>query len=54
MTDIHVAHREVSHMLVLEAETASPMSPDLKLSQLLLVMLENYLFRAISKYFIMK
>ena len=54
MTGIQVAHREGSHMLVLEAETTSLMFRDLKLSQIFLVMLGKDLFRAISKYFIMK
>lgn len=54
MTGIQVAHREGSHIFVLEEETASLMFQDLNLFQLFLVTLGKDLFRAISKYFIMR
>lgn len=54
MTGIQVAHREGSHILVLEEETASLIFQDLNLFQLFLVTLGKDLFRAISKYFIMR
>lgn len=54
ITGIQVAHREGSHIFVLEEETASLMFQDLNLFQLFLVPLGKDLFRAISKYFIMR